>query len=172
MPLFSQESENPGASDGQGRQPSAAAQAELVDRVRAFIQVSDLDKALSFYRDLLGFHVLLTAPYDNHRLRKMVNMGDDVIPTVAIMSADGKSLTFSLLYVPGRTIDAAANRRNAPTLVADRSDVLAIYTRATAGGYEVIFPPDETRDAEQKLIARELALVDPDGNRLLILEKF
>ncbi len=140
--------------------------------MRTFVQVSDLERSLAFYRDLLGFELLLTAEYDSDRMRKFLQVEKTVIPTVAVMSSDGKAITFSLVSAPETQVDASANRKNAPILIVDRNDVPAIHTAAVAANFTVIFEPEESRNEENTLIARELGLVDPDGNRVLVLEKF
>lgn len=131
-----------------------------------------MEQSLDFYRDVLGFSVLLIAEYDNERLRAFVAMEDDAVPTVALMSDDGQRLSFSILHVPGVAIDKIANRKSAPTIVMDRSNIHEIYRKAVARGLDIVFAPQDSLSNQQEIVTRELGIIDPDGNRLLILERF
>ena len=139
--------------------------------IRPFILVADLDRSLAFYRDLLQFKVLLVADYDNDKMRKFIPMPANSTPKVAIMSENGDDLAFSIVAAAGVPVDRAANRINAPQFVIDRSGLAAIHQAAISADIEVVFPPQESVDANGRVYARELGLVDPDGLRILLIEK-
>ncbi len=140
--------------------------------IRPFIQSSDLDASLAFYRDLLGFKVLLIADYDNDRLREFANIDPEVMPKVALLSDDGATLAFSVFTAAGLEVDRDANRRYAPTFILDRSDLHALHQQAVQAGIEIVFAPEDTLDQDQQLHSRELGMIGPDGLRILLIEKF
>ena len=140
--------------------------------IRPFIQSSDMTESLEFYRDLLGFKVILIADYDNERIRAFSKIDGNATPRVALLSDDGTTLAFTIFSATGLEVDRQSNTDNAPKFIIERRDINGIYKNALAAGVEVVFEPHDALNENGQLYARELGLISPEGIRILLLEKF
>ena len=140
--------------------------------IRPFIQSSDMTASLAFYRDLLGFKVILIADYDNDRMRAFSKIDSNVTPRVALLSDDGATLAFTIFSATGLEVDRQSNTDNAPKFIIERRDINGIYKNALAAGVEVVFEPHDALNENGQLYARELGMISPEGIRILLLEKF
>ena len=140
--------------------------------IRPFIQSSDMTESLEFYRDLLGFKVILIADYDNERIRAFSKIDGNATPRVALLSDDGTTLAFTIFSATGLEVDRQSNTENAPKFIIERRDINGIYKNALAAGVEVVFEPHDALNENGQLYARELGLISPEGIRILLLEKF
>ena len=140
--------------------------------IRPFIQSSDMTESLEFYRDLLGFKVILIADYDNERIRAFSKIDGNATPRVALLSDDGTTLAFTIFSATGLEVDRQSNTDNAPKFIIERRDINGIYKNALAAGVEVVFEPHDALNENGQLYARELGMISPEGLRILLLEKF
>ncbi len=111
------------------------------------LQVTDLEKALAFYRDLLGFEVTLLAGGQ-----------------AAFLSADGYHHHIGLNTWHSRggrpaQREGAARLYHAAILYAERAGLAAIARRLAAAGYPLTGTADHG-------VSEALYLDDPDGNGL------
>ena len=138
---------------------------------RASVPVSDLDAALAFYVDTLGLTAGPVGESASETFRAMFYVGEGVASRFALLDAhDGQPRVIGLVEVDGLAVDAASNRVNAPALVFGVTDMNGIYARSRAAGYEVLVAPAPLLGFDGKAIGTEMALFDPDGNRVILFE--
>ncbi|MFC3981780.1 VOC family protein [Streptosporangium jomthongense] len=113
---------------------------------RMVLPVGDLDVALSFYRDVLGFAVLHDRTDDGYRYLHVGLPGQEPVG-VWLMPAAGR--------------ERASGGR--PSLVLYTTDLGRLSRRLGEYGVRVW---NEREDAE----SRSLHLADPDGNTLIVAE--
>jgi uncharacterized glyoxalase superfamily protein PhnB len=123
---------------------------------RAFITVTDPDKALAFYRDVLGLDVVMDVPNGEFR---WITVGSKSQPGVAIVltnyiqgSPDDQS------YVAGLVAKGALNAVHFHT-----DDLDGLFAKLAEAGVEIVSEP-----ATQPWGARDGAIRDPSGNLVKI----
>lgn len=123
---------------------------------RAFVTVTDVDKALAFYRDVLGLDVVMDVPNGDYR---WVTVGSKSQPDVAIVlsnyiqgSPDDQS------YVAGLVAKGALN-----AVHFHAADLDAVFARLADAGAEIVAEP-----ASQPWGGRDGAVRDPSGNLIRI----
>lgn len=151
----------------------------MIDRVLpTALTVSDLQRSLAFYCDLLGFQVAARLPPDAERERwdsyhrEVSGIEDAVIHVVYLQTPDGQSHLELIEYASPRL--RASGRRS---LAEPGSTIVALATSDSAGavarlreaGVEVLSNPVpyETDSGERSLTTY---LFDPDGNALCLFE--
>ncbi|MFE8943053.1 VOC family protein [Streptomyces sp. NPDC003233] len=127
-----------------------------------FIAVDDHDKALAFYRDVLGLEVRNDVSFEDMR---WVTLGSPLQPDVDIV-----------LEPPGANPDASpADRQAMAELLAKgmlrgviftTEDCDALYERVRASGADVLQEP-----TDQPYGVRDCAFRDPAGNQLRFLQR-
>ncbi|AKJ10875.1 lyase [Streptomyces incarnatus] len=127
-----------------------------------FIAVDDHDKALAFYRDVLGLEVRNDVSFEDMR---WVTLGSPLQPDVDIV-----------LEPPGANPDASpADRQALAELLAKgmlrgviftTEDCDALYERVRAAGADVLQEP-----TDQPYGVRDCAFRDPAGNQLRFLQR-
>lgn len=133
---------------------------------RANFVVADLDRALTFYRDVLGFEVTY---------RKGHNPESYSIPVFEI--PDGAELGFAILSLPGQPRVMALSEIGkialAPTpyprrsaIVLDVQDPDVVMDKARALGLQVY--PEGRLETHDGRIGREIGIVDFDDNLIVI----
>lgn len=121
-----------------------------------FVQVTDADSALSFYRDALGLDVRNDVAREQYR---WITVGSASQPGVSVVLTN---------YVGGSPADvdaiAALVAKGAMNGVHFRSDDLdATFAKLQAAGAEVVSEP-----ADQPWGVRDCAVRDPSGNLVRI----
>lgn len=138
---------------------------------RATLTVSDMDRSLQFYRDLLGFTVSGDARYDTPALRSMFHIPEGTTPRLVLLDASAtQPRALALVHADGLAVDAAANTRNAPALVVNTTELDAIMARMDASDVTVVLPPTPMNDFSGKPFGREAMVLDPDGVRLVLFD--
>jgi catechol 2,3-dioxygenase-like lactoylglutathione lyase family enzyme len=138
---------------------------------RATLTVSDLDASTTFYTQVIGFTVSGRSAYDTPALRTMFDLEEGSEPQLVLLDASGdQPRALALIAATGKTIDANANRRNAPALVLNTGDIDALHERARLAGVEVLLPPTPLNDFSGKPFGREAAYFDPDGVRVVVFQ--
>ncbi|MGW0881050.1 VOC family protein [Streptomyces sp. NPDC002671] len=133
-----------------------------VKLAQCFIAVDDHDKALAFYRDVLGLEVRNDVGFEGMR---WVTLGSPLQPDVEIV-----------LEPPGADPDASpADRQAMAELLAKgllrgviftTPDCDALFERVRASGADVLQEP-----TDQPYGVRDCAFRDPAGNQLRFLER-
>lgn len=151
----------------------------MIDRVLpTALTVSDLERSLAFYRDLLGFEVATTLPPEAERERwdayhrAVSRIPDAVIRVVYLQTPDGGSNLELIEYVSPRLPVPPRRSLAEPggAIVAlATSDSAAVVARLREAGVDVLSEPVpyETEGGEKSLTTY---LYDPDGNALCLFE--
>ena len=128
--------------------------------------VADLDRALTFYRDVLGFDVTFTLPHNPHSYSIAVfDMPPDAVMRFCVLSTNRQERVMALTEVTGVALAPVPHpRRSAIVLECDDPDAAMAGARAlglTVYDEEVL----KTKDGR---IGREIGIVDFDDNLVVI----
>ena len=131
---------------------------------RANFLVSDMERALAFYRDVLGFSVAFTKPPREESYSHTVfDIDRDAAIGFAGLSTPGEPRVMALTEVPGLAPHPTPRRG---TIVLHVDDLDAVVAKAEAGGYTVY--PEEKLVTHDGRVGREVGLLDSDGNLVVI----
>jgi predicted enzyme related to lactoylglutathione lyase len=129
---------------------------------QCFIAVDDHDKAIAFYRDVLGMEIRNDVGFEGMR---WVTVGSPLQPDVEIV-----------LEPPGANPDASPADREAMArllakgmlrgVIFTTADCDALYTRVEESGAQVLQEP-----MDQPYGVRDCAFRDPAGNLLRFMER-
>lgn len=132
---------------------------------RANFLVSNLERALAFYRDILGFEVAFikdSAP-DSYSYEVF-----DIPPArtlrFAVLSCTGQPRVMALTEVSGDLPAAPLPRRSA--IVVETPDLDRVLDEAAAAGLDV--RREERLHTQDGRVGREVGIVDADGNLVVI----
>ena len=128
--------------------------------------VADLDRALTLYRDVLGFEVTFTLPHNPHSYSIAVfDMPPTAVMRFCVLSTDTQERVMALTEVAGVELAPVPHpRRSAIVLEIDDPDAVTAGARAlglTVYDEEVL----RTKDGR---IGREIGIVDFDDNLVVI----
>lgn len=127
--------------------------------------VADIERALKFYRDILGFDVVFikdspedSYSYDVFEISKTNKM------RFAVLSAPQQPNVMALTEVPDAKPMASTPRRSA--IILETVEIDRIVAQSKALGLTV-YPEDKliTKDGRE---GREIGIVDADGNLVVI----
>ncbi len=132
---------------------------------RANFVVSDLDRSLRFYRDVLGFEVAFVKDSDEASYSYPVfEIDRDATIRFAVLSAPGQPRVMALTEVSKALDDVPFPRRAA--IVLEVADVDTVVAAASAAGCQVYAEGELlTHDGRS---GREVGIVDYDGNLTVI----
>ena len=132
---------------------------------RGNFMVADLDRALAFYRDILGFDVAFTkdSPEDSYSY-DVFEIPKDRKLRFAVLSTADQPRVMALTEVEGPLDDTQLPRRSA--IVVEIPDIDGVVAASRAAGLKV-YEEDHlvTQDGRE---GREVGIVDPDGNLVVI----
>lgn len=120
-----------------------------------FVLVDDQDKALAFYRDVLGLEVRVDAPLEDFRWLTLSAPGQRDLQVVLATPEMGHS------GEDAAAIQALLAKGVMSSLIFDTDDVAATFERIQATGAEVLQEP-----IDQPYGVRDCAFRDPSGNHL------
>lgn len=128
--------------------------------------VADLDRALLFYRDVLGFDVTFTLPPNPDSYSYAVfDIPRDAVMRFCVLSTDTQERVMALTEVKGVEIAPLPHpRRSAIVLEIDDPD--AVMAGARALGLTVY--DEEVLKTKDGRIGREIGIVDFDDNLVVI----
>ena len=133
--------------------------------------VSDMERSLTFYRDILGFKEELNAIREGPGISEVVGFPDARLHLVYLGTGDLKHSVELVQYLnpPGGKI-APTNRNDVGAthlgIVVD--DLDSVYQELSAKGVNFLSPPVQR---ESSIYGRKVCfLQDPDGNWLELLE--
>jgi len=118
--------------------------------------VSDLDRSIGFYCDLLGLQLVL---------RKRQPSGSEV----AFLDAGGGMLEIGASAGAWKSVDVPAGTAGVRHLTFAFDDVDATVTKLTAAGVEIIEQPRNAHNVE--LIKRLAFCRDPDGVQVELIQR-
>lgn len=131
---------------------------------RANYLVGDIDRALAFYRDVLGFSVaFVKEPRDTGYSHEVFGLDRDRPVGFATLSTPSQERVMALTEVAGLEPQREPRRS---ALVIEVEDVDGVVGRAKAGGFRVF--PEERLVTHDGRVGREVGLLDEDGNLTVI----
>ncbi len=132
---------------------------------RANFVVSDLDRALGFYRDVLGFQVTFIKDSEKSSYSYPVfEIDPDAVIRFAVLSAPGQPRVMALTEVSMPLADSPFPRRSA--IVLEVADVDGVVAGARGAGCAVYTEGELLTHDGRK--GREVGIVDHDGNLTVI----
>lgn len=133
---------------------------------RANFVVRDLEHALGFYRDILGFEVeyIENSPADSYSYT-VFEIDRKATLRFATLSTAGQPRVMALTEVKGVTLKHCPDPKRA-AIVLEVADFDYVCERAVAWG--LIVHPEEKLVTHDGRIGREAGIVDHDGNLVVI----
>ncbi len=133
------------------------------------IVVTDTERSLGFYRDLLGLSVVRELEESGAYLETLLTVPHARVRTIKL-SIDGTTPCLELLQFPSHPATAPASRpvyAVGPSHVAfSVSDVEAVYRRLSKAGVSFTAPPQRSPDGAVKVTCCR----DPDGVMVELVE--
>jgi catechol 2,3-dioxygenase-like lactoylglutathione lyase family enzyme len=133
------------------------------------IVVSDLDRAMRFYRDLLGLEIKRRMVESGPCIANILGIPDVVVETVKL-GLDNDGAQIELLSFISHSVSVPEGNRAlliGPTHIALTVDNLEdLYIRMCAVGIEFNCPPQSSPDGKVSLTYCK----DPDGNLIELVE--
>ena len=133
------------------------------------IVVSDLDRALRFYRDLLGLDIKRRMVESGPCIANVLGLPDVVVETVKL-GLDDEGTQIELLSFISHSVSAPEGNRAlliGPTHVAlTVANLGDLYAKMFAAGIEFNCPPQDSPDGKVTLTYCR----DPDGNLVELVE--
>ncbi len=135
------------------------------------LTVSDLERSLAFYRDLLGFEVVMTQEKQGGYLGEIVGYPDvDVKMAHLELPGGGHRIElFEYVSPPGESRPHEPKHIGITHLCMTVGDIQAVYERLRAAGVDSFFSPPVLVDTGANRGKVGLYFRDPDG---IILELF
>ena len=131
---------------------------------RANFLVSDLERALQFYRDVLGFEVVFTKePRQTSYSHQVFGIDRSQPVGFATLSTPRQARVMALTEVRGLAPQTEPRRS---AIVLEVADIDAVVARAKAQGFQVF--PEERLLTHDGRVGREVGLLDADGNLSVI----
>lgn len=128
--------------------------------------VADLDRALTFYRDVLGFDVTYVLPPNPVSYSYPVfDIPRAAVMRFCVLSTETQPRVMALTEVAGVTLPPVPHPRRS-AIVLDIDDPDAVMASARALGLEV--HPEEVLHTNDGRIGREIGIVDFDDNLIVI----
>jgi catechol 2,3-dioxygenase-like lactoylglutathione lyase family enzyme len=133
---------------------------------RANFVVRDLDRALAFYRDLLGFTVehLQESPPDSYSY-PVFGIDRRAKLRFALLSTPGQPRVMALTEITGIEVQPCPLPRRS-AIVLDIADIDSVVAKSLAAGLAV--HPEERLVTHDGRSGREVGIEDPDGNLVVI----
>jgi len=133
---------------------------------RANFVVRDLDRALAFYRDILGFELehMHESPADSYSY-PVFEIDRSAQLRFALLSAPGQPRVLALTEITGVDIPPCPTPRRS-AIVLDVADIDGVVSRSRGAGLTV--HPEERLVTHDGRTGREIGIVDADGNLVVI----
>lgn len=136
--------------------------------------VSDLDRSVSFYRDLLGMELVRISERKDIPSYDTILGYDQVHLMIAILRHPVNEFILELVQYVHPEVEARPqeNRYLGASHVAfEVDDVDAIFAQLTEAGYGSINPPTNV-DRDGVVVARAMYALDPDGISIEMFQEF
>ena len=131
---------------------------------RANYLVGDIDRALAFYRDVLGFSVAFTkAPQPASYSHQVFGLDSNRPAGFATLSTPTAERVMALTEVAGLEPQREPRRS---AIVIEVEDIDGVVGRAKVYGFRVF--PEERLVTHDGRVGREIGLLDDDGNLTVI----
>ena len=128
--------------------------------------VRDLDRALTFYRDVLGFQVAFTLPHNPDSYSYPVfDIPRDREMRFCVLSTDTQERVMALTEVTGGDLVQVPHPRRT-AIVLEIEDPDAVILAARALGLQVY--PEEVLKTQDGRVGREIGIVDFDDHLVVV----
>lgn len=147
-------------------------QGRTVGFVHVGVQVSDLERSVAWYRDVIGLEVTDRLVRDEPYLG-VVTGYPGVVLAIALLREPRSGVVLELLEyrdVPRAAIDPSTANPGTGHMAFEVDDVDAIHQRAVAAGTGSVAEP-VTPTAGRWVGGRSVYLLDPDGYRVELLQR-
>ena len=128
------------------------------------ICVTDMDRSLRFYRDLLGFELIYDAERSGSDYDQIMDLKDCRLRVVMLQDPSEQSMLGLLQFYhpPMQAHQGTVTMQGFCTLALEVDDIDADFGRLTQAGVKALSPVvDLIRGG--KLVARGVYILDPDG---------
>jgi catechol 2,3-dioxygenase-like lactoylglutathione lyase family enzyme len=144
---------------------------EIIGHHHTGIQVTDLDRSLEFYRDLLGLELVVRWNRDAPYIEKFSGYPGVDMHGAILQMPNSDSILEILEYrnVERRAIDPATANPGTAHLAFRVDDCDAVYERLTSLGVESVSQPVTPTIGPNKG-GRTVLMLDPDGFRIELLQ--
>lgn len=138
--------------------------------------VSDLDRAVAFYRDLLGFREIRDITYDDATAARFLGRPVGSAVRYKLLRADDGMLGMIGLFALGDPAPPPVVRAEEGAQIGETalvflcSDLDAVHAALIARGHAVICPPAVLRNPDGST-NREMTFRDPDGIMINLMER-
>ena len=129
--------------------------------------VRDMEKAVAFYRDVVGMEVVRSADRDGGTISQVVGYEDTHLKATHLSTGDGPTLEL-IEYVNPPATDRRSRERatlGASHLAFNVEDIDATFQRLVDNGGQRLNPPVEVQPGRKACY-----LQDPDGNWIELVE--
>lgn len=132
------------------------------------IVVGDLDRALHFYRDLLGFNVAVDADESGDFLDAILAISKARVRTVKLKGSDGAIVELLAFSSPAPDCGPSPTLvRRGPTHIAVTvQDLEGLHARMSSAGVKFTTPPRTSPDGKAKVTFCQ----DPDGTYVELVQ--
>ncbi len=135
-------------------------------------QVSDLDRSVAYYRDVIGLELVDRLIRDEPYLAQVTGY-PDISLEIALLVEPNSRVMLELIQYPselGSAIDPATANPGTGHVCFVVDDVDAIYQRALAAGHSAVNPP-VTPTKGMWTGGRSIYMLDPDGIRVELVQR-
>jgi catechol 2,3-dioxygenase-like lactoylglutathione lyase family enzyme len=136
--------------------------------------VRDMERALAFYRDILGFVEERNAVIDGERISTLTGFPDARLHAVVLGIGDMRHCIELLQYLHPAGVESETtpcNQIGAAHLGFIVDDLEAFHQTLSASGIRFVNPPAIRADAEYPWAKKSCYLQDPEGNWLEFIER-
>jgi lactoylglutathione lyase len=138
------------------------------------VTVSDVERSVAFYRDLLGLELIRISDRANLPSYDKILGYADVRLRIAILQHPVNEFVLELVQYmnpPSEPREQENRYVGAAHCAFEVDDVDAVYQRLTEAGHGAIHPPtDVVRDGQR--VARAMYALDPDGISIEMFQEF
>lgn len=130
------------------------------------IVVTDMEKSLHFYRDLLGFKVRIDAREDSRFIDCILDMRNAKLHTVKLASPDGQMIELLDFGADGRAMSHPVNGTGLTHFAIQVRSAEEMYTFLKMNGLSFLSPPSVSPDGKAKVAF----CIAPEGSYIEIVE--
>lgn len=135
-------------------------------------QVSDLERSVAYYRDIIGLEMFDRLTRDEPYLAQVTGYAD-VSLEIALLVESNSRVMLELIEYPhglGRAIDTSTANPGTAHVCFVVDDVDAIYAQAVAAGHSAVNPPVSPTKG-MWVGGRSIYMLDPDGIRVELVQR-
>lgn len=148
--------------------PAEAGAYDGVYYKRATILTTDLERSLTFYRDLMGLKVEVQMPLKpTSYAYVMFNIDSKAVMRMAMLSSDTQQRTLAIIEVKGAPINIPTSPRPHSMVLAS-PDLPGMAARARERGLTVFKELELTTVDGRK--GKEQGMLDPDGHLVILYQ--